>query len=61
MDNLITSNIVLFSTLPSDILAFTEKAAELKGKGVNIINFAEGEPDFNTPDNIKEATQLFKL
>lgn len=40
---------------PSATLAVTTKAKELKAAGKDIIAFAAGEPDFNTPDNIKEA------
>jgi len=40
---------------PSPTLAVTAKAKELKDKGVNIISLAAGEPDFDTPENIKLA------
>lgn len=40
---------------PSSTLAFTAKANELKAKGVDIVGFTAGEPDFNTPDNINQA------
>ena len=40
---------------PSPTLAVTAKAKELKDQGINIISLAAGEPDFDTPDNIKEA------
>lgn len=40
---------------PSSTLAITAKAKELKAQGRDIINFAAGEPDFDTPDNIKNA------
>lgn len=40
---------------PSSTLAITAKANKLKAAGKQIINFAAGEPDFNTPDFIKEA------
>jgi aspartate aminotransferase len=40
---------------PSPTLAINAKAKELKSQGVNIISLAAGEPDFDTPDNIKEA------
>jgi L-aspartate aminotransferase (EC 2.6.1.1) len=40
---------------PSQTLAITAKANELKAKGVNIISFGAGEPDFDTPDFVKEA------
>lgn len=41
--------------LGSSTLAITAKVKELKAKGVDVINFAAGEPDFDTPDFIKKA------
>ncbi len=43
------------SLSPSATLAMSQKSAELKAKGVDVINLSVGEPDFNTPDHIKEA------
>ena len=40
---------------PSATLEINKKAKELKNKGVDVINFAVGEPDFDTPAPIKEA------
>ena len=40
---------------PSATIAVTQKARELKAKGRDIIGLGAGEPDFDTPDNIKEA------
>ncbi len=40
---------------PSATLAADAKARELKAAGKNVISLAAGEPDFDTPDNIKEA------
>jgi len=40
---------------PSPTLALGAKAAELKAEGKDIINLTVGEPDFDTPDYIKEA------
>src|SRR6195952_2999456 len=40
---------------PSATLAADQKARELKAQGRDIIGLAAGEPDFDTPDNIKEA------
>ncbi len=40
---------------PSPTLAIDAKAKALKAQGVDIIGFGAGEPDFDTPDNIKEA------
>lgn len=42
---------------PSATLAMSQKSAELKAQGVDIINMSVGEPDFNTPDHIKEAAK----
>ncbi len=39
----------------SATLAMSQKSQELKAKGVDVINLSVGEPDFNTPDHIKEA------
>jgi len=43
---------------PSPTLAMNTKAAELREQGVDVISFAAGEPDFDTPDHIKEAAIL---
>jgi aspartate aminotransferase len=40
---------------PSAILAVTQKARDLKAEGLDVISLSVGEPDFDTPDNIKEA------
>ena len=40
---------------PSPTLEITAKAASMKAQGIDIIGFGAGEPDFDTPDNIKEA------
>jgi aspartate aminotransferase len=40
---------------PSPTLAVTQKARELKAAGRDIIGLGAGEPDFDTPDNIKQA------
>ncbi|MBF0387328.1 MAG: pyridoxal phosphate-dependent aminotransferase [Candidatus Omnitrophica bacterium] len=39
----------------STTLAITARAKELKEQGKDVVNFAAGEPDFDTPDHIKEA------
>ena len=41
--------------LGSSTLAITARAKELKAEGKDIVNFAGGEPDFDTPDTIKQA------
>ena len=40
---------------PSATIAATQKARDLKAKGREIISLSVGEPDFDTPDNIKQA------
>jgi aspartate aminotransferase len=40
---------------PSQTIAVTTKARELKAAGHDVIGLGAGEPDFDTPDNIKEA------
>lgn len=40
---------------PSPTLAMDAKAKALKATGVDVVNFGVGEPDFDTPENIKEA------
>ncbi len=46
---------VLSRVKPSATIAVTQKARELKAKGRDIIGLGAGEPDFDTPDNIKNA------
>ena len=40
---------------PSATLAMSQKSSEMKAQGLDVINMSVGEPDFNTPDHIKEA------
>lgn len=42
---------------PSATLAMSQKSAELKAQGIDIINMSVGEPDFNTPDHVKAAAK----
>ena len=42
---------------PSQTLAMSQKSAELRSQGIDVINMSVGEPDFNTPDHIKEAAK----
>ena len=42
---------------PSATLAMSQKSNELKAQGVDVINLSVGEPDFHTPDHIKEAAK----
>jgi aspartate aminotransferase len=46
---------VLSRVKPSATIAITQKARELKNSGKDIISLSVGEPDFDTPDNVKEA------
>ena len=41
----------------SQTMAMNQKTRDLQAKGVNVINMTVGEPDFNTPDHIKEAAK----
>jgi len=40
---------------PSPTMAITSKAKEMRSKGIDVIGFGAGEPDFDTPQHIKEA------
>ena len=40
---------------PSATLAMSQKSSELKAQGIDVINLSVGEPDFNTPESIKQA------
>ena len=42
----------------SATLAMSQKSAEMKAQGIDVINMSVGEPDFNTPDHIKVAAKL---
>lgn len=53
--NLLSDRLNSLST--SATLAMSQKSSELKAKGVDVINLSVGEPDFNTPDHIKEAAK----
>ena len=41
----------------SQTLAMSQKSAELKAAGIDVINMSVGEPDFHTPDHIKAAAE----
>ncbi len=43
------------SLAASQTLAMSQKSSELRASGIDVINLSVGEPDFNTPDHIKEA------
>ena len=45
------------SLSPSATIAMSQKSAELRAKGIDVINMSIGEPDFNTPEFIKEAAK----
>ena len=42
---------------PSATLAMSQKSSEMKAQGIDVINMSVGEPDFNTPDSIKNAAK----
>lgn len=42
---------------PSATLAMSQKSNEMRAKGIDVINLSVGEPDFNTPNHIKEAAK----
>jgi len=42
---------------PSATIVITQKARELKAQGRDVISLSVGEPDFDTPDNVKEAAK----
>ena len=41
----------------SATLAMSQKSGEMKAQGIDVINLSVGEPDFNTPDHIKDAAK----
>ena len=43
---------------PSATLAMSQKSSEMKAQGIDVLNMSVGEPDFNTPDHIKNAAKL---
>ena len=46
---------------PSATLAVTNRAKEMKAQGIDVVGFGAGEPDFDTPEYIKEAAQKYNL
>ena len=40
---------------PSFTLQMATKAADMRSKGIDVINFSVGEPDFNTPKHIRDC------
>tara|TARA_B100000963_G_C22014962_1_gene404517 strand:+ start:208 stop:489 length:282 start_codon:yes stop_codon:yes gene_type:complete len=44
---------------PSATLVITAKAKEMKAAGIDVIGFGAGEPDFDTPENIKTYAKRF--
>ena len=40
---------------PSATIAVSSRAKQLKAQGIDVVNFGAGEPDFDTPDYIKNA------
>ena len=55
MSNFLSDRINRLS--PSATLAMSQRSSELKAQGIDIINMSVGEPDFNTPDHIKDAAK----
>ena len=55
MNNILSDRLNKLS--PSATLAMSQRSSELKAQGVDVINLSVGEPDFNTPDHIKEAAK----
>ena len=53
MDNILSDRLGRLST--SATLAMSQKSSEMKAQGIDIINMSVGEPDFNTPEHIKQA------
>lgn len=47
----------LLGLSPSATFAMSAKSAELKAQGIDVVNMAVGEPDFPTPDSIKDAAK----
>ncbi len=54
-----TTHILSAQTLarvrPSATLAISQKAREMRSQGIDVIALSAGEPDFDTPDHIKQA------
>ncbi|MCQ2184458.1 MAG: pyridoxal phosphate-dependent aminotransferase [Bacteroidales bacterium] len=47
----------LLALSPSATFAMSERSAELRSQGIDVINMSVGEPDFHTPDAIKDAAK----
>src|SRR5438105_9002152 len=43
------------NTAPSPTLGITARARQMRGQGIDVISFGAGEPDFDTPEPIKQA------
>lgn len=57
ISNMIQISERIQSLSQSQTLAMSQKSNELKAQGVDVINLSVGEPDFHTPDHIKEAAK----
>ncbi|HBG56889.1 pyridoxal phosphate-dependent aminotransferase [Proteiniphilum sp. UBA1028] len=53
--NLLSARLSALS--PSETFAMAQKSNELKAQGIDVINLSVGEPDFTTPDHIKQAAK----
>lgn len=48
----------VMSLAASATFAMSQKSSELSAQGVDVVNMSVGEPDFNTPDYVKEAAHM---
>lgn len=55
MKDLLSTRLTALS--PSETFAMAQKSNELKAQGIDVINMSVGEPDFATPDHIKQAAK----
>lgn len=55
MKDLLSARLAALS--PSETFAMAQKSNELKAQGIDVINMSVGEPDFTTPDHIKQAAK----
>ena len=55
MDNILSDRLNRLS--PSATLAMSQRSNELKAQGIDVINLSVGEPDFDTPEHIKQAAK----
>ena len=58
LDDMMLSHRVM-DILPSAALAIDAMAKQLKKEGKDVVIFGAGEPDFNTPENVKKASMQY--